>query len=200
MSGMKSKLFNITVISLAIGIMVLCHVQYGIFSRYNYFTAQWDKIHHHIRFLAYGEHLVTSAQQEKVAAKMGFTVYTMAGCVVSSAEMRGADRYNKVMINALNTSLGKGWQTKFDKSVDSLFRLQSGQRLYDAVLNQPEVEELLPKKILLKVDSIYIKVNPNEKDVNRPNAWLCIQKKNKVSIIWYYRVNPYNLGVVKVMY
>lgn len=193
-----------TVIIFAFVVIAACtflHLQYGLFTRYNYFTAQWDKRQGELQLLSYGEELTVAKEQVAVANTMGFRMKTIAGCIISRSNVNGADAYNAVMTKALEKKLGKQWRASFDTSVDSLFRIQSEDRIYQAVMNKTNVRELSHKCDSAKRGSIFVKVvNPTDADPNHPNAWVCHEVNNKFEVIAYYRVNPYTLGVVEICY
>jgi hypothetical protein len=188
----------IFVVVVASTFMLLC---YGLFTRYNYLTAQWDKEQGNVRLLVYGERRMDDRQQFEVARQMGFQMQTIAGCIIPKSEANGADAYNAVMTTALKKKLGKQWRAKFDTHVDSLFRLQSGDRIYQAVKNKTNVRELIRKCDSAKRGSVFVKVvNPADTNPTHPNAWVCHEINKKFEVIAYYRVNPYTLGISEIHY
>src|ERR1700759_2589957 len=127
------------------------HFQYGLFTRYNYFTAQWDKRHNDIHLINWGKGLLTNKEHEIIAHQMGFQWTTIAGCFIDGPSANGAEQYNKVITEYLDQKMGKKWRSKFDRSIDSLFRLQSEPRIRKAVLDDNGVKELIntydPQKV-----------------------------------------------------
>ncbi len=124
---------------LSSGIALWLMYHNGLFTRYNYITAQWDKRQGRFQLVNYGEHLMMSAQQKIVADTKGFQIKTIVGCIISAGAVRSAEVYNHVMMQAISQKLGTGWKTGFDKSVDSLYRLQSSEAVHQAVLSHPSV-------------------------------------------------------------
>ena len=191
----------LAILGLAIFVIAFLHIQYGIFTRYNYITAQWDKKQDSIRLLAYGKQLLTAHQQAAIAKKMGFDIVTIGGCMINTASANGADEYNKVMTNYLNEKAGKHWRIRFDYSVDSLFRSQSAVRVYEAVMGAPGVSNMIHKLDSLKPNITYVRVvNLMDRDTLHPNAWLCEDTKRGTAILGYYIVNPYTLKVKHILY
>lgn len=199
---MKLKLLHIIVIVLSVSLLTIANYNYGIFTRYNYFTAHWDKLNGEVRLLAYGKRLLVASQEKLIAERMDFEITTIAGCIISRSESNGADEYNKVMTKALNKRLGRHWKVRFDKSVDSLFRSDSSSRIYKAVMNEPYVKAFIDKNDSLKTMKFRVRIiNPTDTLETHPNALLCQDRKNgRYTVIAYYRVNPYNLGVVQINY
>jgi hypothetical protein len=199
---MKLKPFPLIVIALTVLLLFGVGYKYGMFTRYNYFTAQWDRFNGKIRLLSYGKQLLIDNQQKIIAERLGFKINTIAGCIIRDSEANGANEYNKVMTEVLNKRLGSHWKARFDKSVDSLFRIDSSIRIYRAVMNEPSVKELIQKNDSLMAVRFQVRiVNPTDTDATHPNAVLCLNGKDgRYTVIAYYRVNPYNLGVVRIRY
>jgi hypothetical protein len=199
---MKAKLFLMVAVCLTIcSLGVVLQWQYGIFARYNYFTALRDKHQGKLQLLTYGKELITNKQREIVAHQFGFEVNVIAGCIISDADKNGADLYNSVMNKAITSKLGKNWEARYETQVDSLFRDQSDIRIYDAVMKVPDVTEYMHKGDSVKPGSVFIKVvKLSPKDTIHPNAMLCVKSKTGNSIIEYYKVDPYTLTVGRILY
>jgi hypothetical protein len=199
---MKLKPLHLIVIALTVLLLFGVSYKYGIFTRYNYFTAHWDSHNGKVRLLSYGKQLLVDYQQKIIAERLGFKINTIAGCIISHSEADGANEYNKVMTEVLNKRLGSHWKATFDKRVDSLFRTDSTNRIYRAVMNEPYVKELSHKNYSLKAVTFQVRIiNPTDTDATHPNAVLCENGKNgRYAAIAYYRVNPYSLGVVRIHY
>lgn len=198
---MKLKPSYVTMATLALSVLVWLSYSYGIFTRYNYFTAQWDKHKGTLQLLTYGEELTVAKQQKRVAQEMGFRMKAIAGCIISSNAINGADAYNAVMTQALNSKLGKNWKVGFDRRADSLFRADSKSRIYQAVMQKTDVSELKHKCDSAKRGRVFVKViNPVDPDPTHPNAWVCHEVNRKFEVIAYYRVDPYTLTVKRILY
>jgi len=199
---MKANLFLKAAVCLTICMLgVVLQWQYGIFAHYSYFTALRDKHQGKLRLLTYGKELTTNKQREIVAHKLGFEVNVIAGCIISDADKNGADLYNSVMNKAITSKLGKNWGARYETQVDSLFRDESGTRIYDAVMKVPDVIKYMHKGNSVKPGTVFIKVvKLNPKDTIRPNAMLCVKSKAGYGIIEYYKVDPYTLTVERILY
>jgi hypothetical protein len=198
---MRLKPVPIAIIILTILVLAFFHYQYGLFTRYNYITAQWDKRHNEIRLVTYGEELLANKQYKIIAQKMGFRWETIAGCLISSPSINGAEQYNKVMTEYLVQKIGNGWKKRFDKSVDSLFRLQSELRIRKAVMDENEVKELINTYDPRTLARTSVKmVNLTDTDSSHPNAQLLMQYQSKIYVLAYFRVNPYTLSVSRIVY
>lgn len=197
---MKAKPLLLIFLLVTITLCIL-QVCFGIFTPYNYVTAQWHKHHGTLQLLSYGEQQLTQKQQVVVANEMGFDIKAIAGCFISQSAINGAEQYNKVMNNALTAKLGKSWKAEFDRKVDVLFRQESGARIYEAVLDYGDVRSLIRQADSVKQGSLYIRViNPSDTDISQPNAWLCQDAKVGYYVLRYYRVDPYTLKVGQIIY
>ncbi len=191
---MKAKLWVTLLLMLLSAIMFMMYSE-GLFTRYNCFTAQWDKYRGHTQLVAYGERLIIAQQQKIIAGTKGFQIKTIAGCFIDANAVRGAEAYNKVMLKALNKKLGIGWRKSFDKSVDSLYRLQSGEVVRRAVMLNPDVARYIAHfdSILGKGKS-WIDVDQLHDSVRK--AYLIVWPRQRRPIIYKkYAVDIYTLGI-----
>jgi hypothetical protein len=198
---MKLKPFAIAIIGLAIVLMTFLHSQYGIFTRYNWFTAQWDKNRSHVKILVYGKELISIKQKEIIAKRLGFELKSIAGCMINRSQANGADCYNQVMKDYLTKKIGKYWQAKFEQGTDSLFRAQSGARICKAVIDDEQVKELIARYDPHKLAHSYVKaIDLADTDAHHPNTELCMQYKTRDYIVGYYKVDPYTLRMMQIWY
>ena len=198
---MRLKPLLIAEVAIAVLVIAFLHLEYGVFTRYNYLTAQWDKVHGEIRLLTYGKELTVANQRAIIAKRMGFDIITIAGCEIGSSLANGADQYNNVMSTTLYEKMGKHWKVTFDKSVDSLFRMQSSDRIQQAIMALPDVEELFRKTASVKNGKVFVRiVDLADTDIMHPNVELCQEREMGYVIFQYYRVDPYTLRTARIYY
>jgi hypothetical protein len=122
---MRRKIFTIglTLAIIASALLVLCWY-YGIFTKYNYFTAKNDIKKGNVRFIVFGLPMPSSKDREidSVAAFYGFKNCNK-GCIVSKQELNSTRVYNNVVGAYLTQRNGKNWRVKYQKTVDSLFEI-----------------------------------------------------------------------------
>jgi hypothetical protein len=92
-----------------------------------YKTRNWKELERNefaenrIVYWAYGDHepkdaFICNSQ----AKKMGFEYKFVLGCIVNSENKKYIERHNKKVNKKLSKTLGKNWDIKFYKKVDSL--------------------------------------------------------------------------------
>jgi hypothetical protein len=98
--------------------------RYGLFSPYNYFTANRDIRNGKIRFVTYGLPMFSSKDEaiDSLAAKYGFGS-TGIGCTVTEQEINAIATYNNVIENYLQKRNGKDWRAHYQRQVDSLYQI-----------------------------------------------------------------------------
>lgn len=115
--GVKVKYLLLTGLML-IGLVIL-HLEYGLFSRYNFLTGQVDKMKSRYELILYGE-ATTDDMYLNVAARDFHFQYKFIGCIVSKPAVRGIDDYNRIIADRLTEINGKGWENRFRDSVEKL--------------------------------------------------------------------------------
>lgn len=97
---------------------------YGLFSVYNYFTANRDIKEGKVRFVTYGLPMPSSKDEEidSLAAKYGFGS-TEIGCTVTEQEINAIATYNSVIEHYLQKRNGKYWRINYQRQVDSLYQI-----------------------------------------------------------------------------
>lgn len=125
LSAKRRKKITLFVFLIAVTITCLLYLlwwNYGIFTRYNYFTAKSDIRKGNVRFIYYGLPAFSSKQKEidSVCALYGFKNYNL-GCLVSTQELNAETVYNNVVEDYLNKRNGKNWRKDFDRVIDSLY-------------------------------------------------------------------------------
>ncbi|WP_342644761.1 hypothetical protein [Mucilaginibacter sp. CSA2-8R] len=173
--NLRPALLGIIILSATVWLMY----HDGLFTRYNYMTAQWDKYQGRTSLVAYGERLRMELQLKMIALAKDFQIKTIADCNISTAAVRGAQAYNNVMMQALSKKPGAGWKAAFDKSADSLYRLQSSEVVYRAVMKHPGVVQ-----DIARLDSV----------LGRGKSGIMVSNLYNDSVRKAYTVYPYGQG------
>jgi len=107
--------------------------EYGIFERYNYFSAKSDIKENNIQLVTFGLIGEDWTVMRKVAKKFGFN-YISSGCSING---NGFTHYNSVMTDYLNNKNGQKWKSRFDKMTNNaIIKFDSATR------NRPFIPEL----------------------------------------------------------
>jgi plasmid maintenance system killer protein len=105
--------------------MLLCGLCYGLnsvfglFTPYNFWTARQDIRNGEIQIAEIGEMPLNFDKKQKLANSYGFSFH-LFGCEVTSDIISGTKYYNNVMVDNLESKLGKGWWEKFQNQLDSI--------------------------------------------------------------------------------
>ena len=109
---------SITVFGLYLAIVLLKY-EYGVFERFNYFTAKQDIRNDNINIVSYGEIGDVIYIERSLEKKFGFTNIYM-GCTIKG---NGYKHYNNVMFDYLKEKNGIDWKAKYDFNVDSCYAI-----------------------------------------------------------------------------
>jgi len=93
-------------------LLVLGHWRFGLFNRYNYLSAQWDKNRSEHFLILYGEPGPSDEYLNTLAIDYQFQ-YKFLGCNISDAEIRGIEAYNQVISDKLEEINGLNWDEDF---------------------------------------------------------------------------------------
>lgn len=183
---------------LCIGLIGLNHI-YGVLTRYNAITAYIDKKNNIISIV---EKSPTPAYKERgiIAHLLGFEYVVATDSNPSTPKTSGIRWYNKSMTNELERLKGKSIMKNWIRMSDSLFRINSYEKMKAAVLEIPEV-----KKYEKYLDSL---TNGKEKpyvivfvDVIEGNAHVGrLNKDSSVRILYNYTIDPYTLEYNQIEY
>jgi hypothetical protein len=171
------------------------HYQYGIFTHYNYFTAQWDKAQSNLTLLVFGERQVNEKEQQEAARQIGFKIKVIADCNIGHTIYKGASNYNKVMNDALAEKLGSDWNRRFTSGVDSLIRLNRDSRALKAMISKPEVKAYMAGYDSLSgVGRSRLKVEKINDSIS--NVYITVPYKKYSEVIAHkFHVNVYTLAI-----
>lgn len=196
----KSKLILITTL-LFVGLLIILHFFYGLFTKYNYFTAKWDILSGKPRILQYGEPMMSDKEAISISPKFGFHYKIVAGCVVSTPERNGIEAYNLAITAYLDKKNGSSWKNRFDFQVDSLFLMDRKDTIKKVILAIDEVKKMSNDLESFSHGSRHINVFVLPQKKGQPNAWVGeIMSDSSIRVFYYYSVNPYTLEASRIHY
>ena len=114
----RRKKITIGIGTLMVGILFW---QFGLFNRFNYFTAKIDSWRDSARIVTIGKPLPCGVPCIGLKENYGFHE-TNVGCVVTNPQLRGIDAYNAEIERYLNKRNGKNWRKKYQAELDSLIK------------------------------------------------------------------------------
>jgi hypothetical protein len=91
----------------------------GVFSSYNYFSAQKDISNGKVKLIVYGEPALNPFLEKQITLKYGFQ-YENLGCITNYEKLHSAKIYNNVVLKYLDKRNGKDWKAKFDKDIQKI--------------------------------------------------------------------------------
>lgn len=119
---MRSKIrWVILTFILILGIYFGLKLAFGIFTPYNYFTANRDIQNGKIQIIELGEVYMPQIEM-KLASKYGFEI-NFPGCIVTKELKNGTDYYNAEVIKYLNLKNGKNFWNNLKIERDSLINI-----------------------------------------------------------------------------
>ncbi|WP_316786533.1 hypothetical protein [Pedobacter frigiditerrae] len=124
---MKQKItYGLLTLLLLGGLYFGLRFMFGLFTPYNFWTAQQDIKNEEVRIIEIGELPLNFEQKQKLANSYGFN-FSLHGCNVTTDILNGTDYYNRVVVDHLENKYGKGWWTKFQNQLDSIDRRTTRQ-------------------------------------------------------------------------
>ncbi len=97
---------------------------FGIFTPFNFYTAEQDIENGKIQIVEIGEMPLNFEEKQKLANSYGFGIY-LYSCNVTTDVINGTEYYNKKMIDHLESRYGTGWWAKFESELYSIDKAKS---------------------------------------------------------------------------
>ncbi len=180
--------------SIFVGLLVVSHFLFGLFTPYNVFTATYDILTNQPRYVQYEETTLTDKEASVLAPKYGFKYEMAKSSMVSTPILNGINNYGFFVNAYLDRKLGKTWKVKFEEAVDSLFYINRAAIIRKTILEEPLVKKL-EQHLYCMSDGrrkVYVWVLPDKRD--EANVRVCEIRPDKlVRIYYYYYVDPYSL-------
>lgn len=181
--------------------LIAIHFSTGIFTPFNYFSAQFDIINKNYRLLHYGEINATDSIAMTVSPKFGFKYEIVAHCAISTPLVNGIQIYNNLMTRQLDKTYGSDWFFDFEDHVDTLFRESRVDTIKKIISSQDRFKEMQ-----LAFDKIY-------HGKRKLSIWVLIHKDNGdnvrvceklgdtvIRVFDHYHVDPYSLKLTTIKY
>ena len=108
------------------GLYFTLRFAFGLFSPFNFWTAEQDIKKGKIQIVEIGEMPFNFEKKQKLANSYGFSFY-LYGCNVTTGIINGTDYYNRKMIDHLDSKFGAGWWRKFKSQLESIDKAESEQ-------------------------------------------------------------------------
>lgn len=115
------KRLRLIVLGLAVlTTLSVLHYKFGLFNRFNFVTAYWDRWTGNERIIIYGELFENDSLKTVLAPRFGFKYERAAGCLVTHPFVNGVDDYNKVMGQKIRERLGDDWDNVLEKEISKI--------------------------------------------------------------------------------
>ncbi len=95
------------------------HFMFGLFTPYNFWTAQQDINNGKVQIIEIGELPLNFEKNQKLANSYGFSFF-LHGCNVTTGILNGTKYYNKIMVDHLENKYGEDFWAKFQNQLDSI--------------------------------------------------------------------------------
>jgi hypothetical protein len=98
-------------------VLAILHFNFGLFNRFNFITAYWDKWTGNERIIIYGEPFETDSLKTALAPKFGFQYERQGDCTVTKPFVNGVEDYNEIMGQEITERLGGNWDKILDEEI-----------------------------------------------------------------------------------
>lgn len=162
---------------------------FGLFTPFNFWTAEQDIKNGKIQIVEIGEIPLNFEQKQKMANSYGFDFY-LFGCNVTSDIINGTEYYNKTMINHLESKFGIGWWSKFQTQLDNIYKINSTDLAIEKVVDLVAEQQIVKDQIKL-IDSLskgqrHISLIPILDDSTKNIYLVKVSEDNGLNYINYY--------------
>ena len=93
--------------------------EFGLFTPFNFWTAEQDINSGKIQIIELGEMPLNFDRKQKLAKLYGFSL-RLPGCIITKDIINGTEYYNKAMVNHLKSKYGINWWTNFQTQLDNI--------------------------------------------------------------------------------
>lgn len=187
---MKRKItYGILTILLLVGFYFGLRFTFGLFTPFNFWTAEQDIKNGKIQIVEIGEMPLNFEQKQKMANSYGFDFY-LFGCNVTSDIINGTEYYNKTMINHLESKFGIGWWSKFQTQLDNIYKINSTDLAIEKVVDLVAEQQIVKDQIKL-IDSLsngqrHISLIPILDDSTKNIYLVKVSEDNGLNYVTYY--------------
>ena len=162
---------------------------FGLFTPFNFWTAEQDIKNGKIQIAEIGEMPLNFEQKQKLANSFGFDFY-LFGCNVTTDIINGTEYYNKTMVNYLESKYGIDWWTKFQTQLDSIDNVKSDDLIIEKVLDLVGEQKIAKDQIKL-IDSLsrsqrHISLVPTLDDITKNIYLVKVVEDNGTNLLTYF--------------
>lgn len=162
---------------------------FGLFTPFNFWTAEQDIKNEKIQIAEIGEMPLNFEQKQKLANSYGFDFY-LFGCNVTTDIINGTEYYNKVMVDHLESKYGIGWWKKFQTQLDSIDNSKVTELTINKVLDLVERQKIVKDQIKL-IDSLsngqrHISFVPTLDDTTKNIYLVKVAEDNGTNFVSYF--------------
>lgn len=162
---------------------------FGLFTPFNFWTAEQDIKNGKIQIAEIGEMPLNFKQKQHLANSYGFDFY-LFGCNVTTDIINGTEYYNKKMVDHLESKYGIGWWTKFQAQLDSIDNATLTDMTIEKVLDLVERQKIVKDQIKL-IDSLskgqrHISLVPTLDDTTKNIYLVKVGEDNGMNLVTYY--------------
>jgi hypothetical protein len=162
---------------------------FGLFTPYNFWTAEQDIKNGKIKVIKIGELPLNFEEKQNLANSYGFK-FSLYGCNVTTDIFNGIDYYNKTVVDHLETKYGKGWWTKFQTQLDSIDNIKSDDLIIEKVLDLVGEQKIVQDQIKL-IDSLsknqrHISLIPTLNDITKNIYLVKVAEDNGGNFVTYF--------------
>ncbi len=117
---MKKKILIVSLtLIVTVSTIITLWWYYGLFSDYNYFTANQDIELGNVRFVSFGLPLGSSKNEEIDSLEIAYGFKTdNIGCIVTTQEINAIETYNNVVEQHLRKRNGNNWKMNYQRQID----------------------------------------------------------------------------------
>ncbi len=193
----SSKLYIVA--AFVIVAILVAHFTFGLFCRYNYFTAKAGIKKNAPVYITADEGATINLCKKQIAQEQGFDVVLLDLINSNSIALRGISIHNEITNKYLVHQKGENWHTEYLQAVDSLFKENQKDTITQIVLAQPEVKKLnhYLDSISNGTEQLKVWYFPQEKE----EANVAVSREmsdQSIAIFYYYQVDPYSLAIESI--
>ncbi len=182
----KKTKYGLLIILLCSGIYLGLRFAFGLFTPYNFWTAEQDIRNGKIQVIEIGELPLYFDAKQKLANTYGFK-FSLHGCNVTTDILNGTKYYNRLVIEHLETKYGKGLWTKFQNQLNSIanedFKIE---KVLELVGEQKIVQDQIKLIDSLSQNQRHISLVPTLDDTTKNIYLVKVAEDNGTTFVTYF--------------
>lgn len=182
----KKTKYGLLIILLFGGLYLGLRFAFGLFTPYNFWTAEQDIRNGKIQVIEIGVLPLYFEAKQKHANSYGFK-FSLHGCNVTTDILNGTKYYNRKVIEHLETKYGKGWWTKFQNQLDSVaYEGYKIEKVIDLVGEQKIVQDQIKLINSLSQNQRHISLVPALDDTTKNIYLVKVAEDNGTNLVTYF--------------